>query len=100
MNFVTVWIVHETVDEYGRTGSRVGVYRSPLVAEEAAKGKGWWGGKGRVSMRRAINTEEGVYILEDPGQPVKFSDEAMEIDLRTQALAKLTPAERKALGLE
>lgn len=101
MDTIDVWLAHETTDERGSLGGCVGVFRSQHLAEEAAKGKGFWGGQGTVRHKRGILDEEGrVYVLEGNGVPREFSDQKTQVDIREKALAKLSPAERSALGIK
>lgn len=100
MTIVDVWVVHETTDEFGRIGKCLGVFRSEFFADEAAKGKGWWGGPGRVLKKKAFVTSDSeVYVLEGDAKPLRFADEEAERELREKALGKLSASERKLLGL-
>jgi hypothetical protein len=94
--------VFETTDERGSLGGSVGVFRSQSMAESAAEGKGWYGGRGRVKPVALLWVHETgeCFKLADP-VPVDLDGcfEAERARLRAEALKKLTNAERSALGL-
>ncbi len=80
----------------GRGGTRViGYSRLRSEAAEMAKGQGAMGTPGQVHAVQAVFFDGGgVYVL-GPRLDVDWSREK----LKASALAKLTPEERKALGL-
>lgn len=96
------WTVWETVDEYGRHGSMVGVFTTKAEAKEYAKGKGWYGREGSVVEGDAVDINGTVYLLQ---AAVKWGDINTDLIAKREAqkaaaLAKLTPEERKLLNLK
>lgn len=73
MNIISVYVGYTTVDEYGRRGKIVGVYRNYRDAELGVKHEGWYGGRGRVLESKAIVDGDDLYILEEPS-PLQFRD--------------------------
>jgi hypothetical protein len=72
----------------------VGYYLTNGEATEAVKTSGGWGSPGKVRSAQAIKSGDLYFLFE--------KIEITPVDLkkiRDQALAKLTPAEKKALGL-
>jgi hypothetical protein len=104
MKTITVWAAYITVDEYGRHGDLKGIYTTEDDAEKAADGIGWYGGRGSVNERKAVEAGNSKYFLLDDEVdyliPInkKISDEADKA--RRAALRKLTVKEREMLGLE
>lgn len=101
MNIIPVWCVYETIDEYGRLGSLDSVYRTVNDAKLGAKGKGWYGGEGRVERKHAIEDGANLYILVS-SDPYQFKDvaELMEKDKQERlerALSKLSEEERQLI---
>lgn len=95
VNIINVACVYETYDEYGRLGDLVVVCRNLADAEIAAKGKGWYGGQGRVLEKKAIQIGDDIYPLID-NNPWKFKDvEELRAKEKLKAfedtLKKLTP---------
>lgn len=104
MEISTVYIGYETVDEYGRLGSVVGVYRNSVDADIGVKGKGWYGGTGRWMQRKAFVNGDDIYILED-GKPMQFEDvsekrEAERKQIAENLMKKLSKEEIEILKTE
>jgi hypothetical protein len=97
-----VYAVYST-DQDGRNLSVIGVYSTEDKAKIAAVGKGSWGDSGNISPRNAIITDDGKCWLLDinHGTPIDVDDDFKEQQeqVKKKALQKLTPEERKALGL-
>lgn len=94
MNIIPVWCVYETTYEDGRLGILDSVYKTVNDAKLGAKGKGWYGGAGKVVLKHAIEEGDNLYILGSP-DPHQFKDvaELMEKDKQERlerALSKLS----------
>ncbi len=98
---VRMWEVYTTIDEYGRDGEMVGLFSDEVMANAAAKGKGWWGGKGDVRPVFALDCHNGYYQVLKYRNPVKADTDIVKLreDIKTKALAKLTEEEKALLGL-
>jgi hypothetical protein len=101
-----VWAVHRNNDERNH-GPVTDLCSHEALATQVSKGSGWYGGDAPVVERWAVNVHGQTFLL-DPatkGEPVTIARNLDEVHLsqeetvRKAALAKLTPAERKALGL-
>lgn len=92
-----------------RRSELFGYYGSYCVAQEAVKGQSWWGSDGTVSSRPV----DVITFTDENGESWTFPKTAaiqvqsetpearrkrMEV-LKENALAKLNPDEREALGL-
>lgn len=98
-----VYAAYETVDEYGRRGSRRGIFTTKSRADKEAVGIGWYGGTGSVMTKNVIIVDDIVYLLESP-IPVELDISSEEAKLarekiRASALLKLSADERKVLGV-
>lgn len=92
------WAIYETVDERGRTGGCVGYALDKQAADTFAKGKGWYGGYGDVKPLTFLCLDGKYFPLhEGAGAPCTIQTEGQS--LRAQGLAKLSEAEKEALGL-
>lgn len=100
--FLSVFAVWETIDERGRRGELVGYYSTRAAADTRAEGRGWYGGKGDIESVTCLWYDNQLYALRNPPAPVVLDVDlsTREQVLRTSALAKLTAAERRVLGLE
>lgn len=100
--FFDVWVVKETIDEYGRPGQLVGVFMSDSAAKTAAAKKGWWGGEGEITkklgMLNPVDKME-IIVIDMIIKPDIDLIAAAKKD-RQVALAKLTPRERELLGIK
>lgn len=99
----TVWTVHRDNDDRS-DGPITDVCGTRALAEAAAKGSGWYGGDAPVRTHHAIRVGNATYLLqsEDPVCVAFSLDDlvlAHEHATRLKALAKLTPEERRVLGL-
>lgn len=100
--FRRAWVVWSTSDS-GRRTDIVGVYSTPDRAALGAKGKGTWGTEGDIDEAIAFsfgNDPSRWYLLQSP-RPHKHDKDFIEQErkARAEALAKLTPAEIKLLGI-
>ncbi|ADM80054.1 hypothetical protein phiAS5_ORF0211 [Aeromonas phage phiAS5] len=101
-----VYPVHVDISE---RESKVFAYVTiPSVGTEISKGKGWWGGNGHVNSQPVdvltfdVDGEKISFLLKDRINVITSKDQFQSIEqekLKKQALAKLSTAERKALGL-
>jgi hypothetical protein len=101
-----VWVIYETINEFGALGGIVAVASSESTANELAIGSGWWGGLGAIVKKSAFVAEDDtVWVLETP--------DALEVDTdlaklrkekldaaQAKALEQFTPEERALLGLK
>jgi hypothetical protein len=102
LNISTVYVVSETIDEYGRLGQRLGIFSSRVIADDYAEGKGWYGGKGDVMPTHAIvdfESNECLLLQDGKWQPLDKDSDAINDEIRHRALAKLSREEQVALGL-
>ncbi len=99
-----VFKVTETTDEFNGLGDVVGIFPTKISAETAANGKGWYGGQAKIEEVWAVPTGEmpgQYYILESKiSYGLGIDNVKRANDDKAAALAKLTPRERKLLGLE
>lgn len=101
MKIESVWVVYETLDEYGRLGKLVSVCRNKADAELESIGKGWYGGAGRIMAKNAIIHEDYVYVMEST-TPMQFKDvedirEKQKVENIKKALNKLTEEELRLI---
>ena len=105
-NLHRVWTIHRQNDDRN-DGPITDVCAHETLANQVAKGSGWYGGNAPVNERWAITIDGETYLI-DPqtkGQPVNVARNLGEIQMcreevaKKEALAKLTPEERKILGL-
>ena len=99
-HIVPLWSVYETINEYGSRGKPVGYFTNEAAANGAAEKRGWYGGPGLVETGYGlvINGETFLLGLKDPITPdLDLTREHERI--KAQGLAKLTPDERRALGV-
>lgn len=94
---ITVYCGYTTIDEYGRRGALIGVYRNREDANLGVSNQGWYGGPGDVVEKKAIQDGDDIYPLEVT-RPWCFKDveelrEQRRKELLDAALAKLTPME-------
>jgi hypothetical protein len=90
--------VYSRLTESEGVGPCQGWYSTMSAARRAVKGLGWAGGDGRVLQKRTLKVSGITYVLEQ-AEPITVDDtEERNAELRKTALAKLTEAERAALG--
>lgn len=97
---VDVWEAHGDGGERG-TGPVIGYSVTKNGAETIAAGKGWWGGNGVVREAKALKLPTGELFALAEDKPIDL-DEAFKKATeahKQSGLKKLTPLERKALGL-
>lgn len=97
MKIESVWVVYETLDEYGRLGKVVSVCRNKADAELESIGKGWYGSAGRIMEKNAIIHEDYIYVMETT-TPMQFKDveeirEKQKAEKLNKALGKLSEEE-------
>lgn len=97
---INIYVAHGDPGDDRTPGIRapkLGFFSEKYLAEQAAEGQGWWGGAGAVSEAFALKVNGKFYLL---GQPGEIQIDMKTIDMvKKQALAKLTPEEKKVLGL-
>lgn len=102
---VGVYAVYEIHDEYANRKTLRKICRTKHESEIASVGLGWYGGPGYVEKKMAIIDPEtgSVYLLVSSSawefEDVAKRKEEMKQRAKEAALAKLTPEERKLLGL-
>jgi hypothetical protein len=86
-----------STDEDGRKRSSVGFFRKPEIAEAfvGAKSDSW----SYKTAPALVLTNGTVGYIVNPGLVPLINDEEEALKLREHAISKLTPAERRLLGL-
>lgn len=99
MTIITVFVGYTTVDEWGRKGSMVGIYRTHDDAKVGVQKQGWYGSEGRIEEKKAIEIGLDLYIVEEVGCFVDVTKQREEQKRQELARikAKLTPAELEVL---
>ena len=95
--------VYTTIDEYGRRGDLVGVFTDETLAERAAKGRGWYAGKGDVDHVFVLRLDEGGLFLLKGGDGIERLNCDLIDERRNRiaaARAKLTDEEAALLGVK
>lgn len=102
VKYTTLYIASTGGDDHGRGDELIGIYTTSAAAEATVKGRGWFGGNG------AVKKADGYFVGDLVIFPnIKIDAVDLNVDLprkvetqRAAALAKLTPEERKLLGLK
>jgi hypothetical protein len=70
------------------------------AAEEAGRGRGWYGGPGRVTEEEAVVIDGKVFVLRyaDPID-LDSTKKAADAKLREETIASLTAEQKRVLGL-
>lgn len=102
---ISVYVVRETVDEYGHTGEIIGVTVSKAEADNLAKGRGWYGGTADIREEKALVLDpanpEAVLLLQSTIEyPLGVNLPERRREKRKAALAKLSPEEKELLGVK
>lgn len=105
LSMIPGWAVYETVDEYGRRGSLVGVYDTEDSGKLAAKGVGWYGGEGSIDKIKLMLVGSGlgqIAVMINGPLPLPLNAKLADIKKkrRAEALAKLTPEDITLLGIK
>lgn len=90
---ITVWEVYSTGTDGQSWGGSIGFFSSEALAKAACPS---WERKYRA--RKAIKVDGKIYRLAS-NKPIKLDQSQKDKD-RERALAKLTPKDRKALGIK
>lgn len=105
VKLITVWAVNQGDDDR-HSGTPHWWFSNEGIARSFAKGKGWYGGDAPVGQHTVLMvpaevTESGKieYYLADERVDVDGKEELEENRLKEQALAKLTPEEKRVLRL-
>lgn len=100
MEHITVWAAHGDGGERG-TGPVLAYYSTQYQAENAAKGRGWYGSNGRVSKHHALRFGSEVWLLQRP-DPIDLDAVLAKRDaeLREETLASLTDEQIRVLGIK
>jgi hypothetical protein len=99
---VTIYTVHRNNDDHSN-GEATEFCSTQAIADRVANGSGWYGGNAPVEERKAY-CDGGKYYLLDARhtEPVDIDGTiaAAKAKARDAALAKLSHADREALGLK
>lgn len=96
-----VYEVWTTEDDRGRRGRMVGVFTEKQVAVNSARGKGWYGGDAEVAEGHAVQLDGKWYRLASPEEVELNTDLIAEEErIKREALAKLSPRERRLLKVQ
>lgn len=100
-NIFKAFAVYETTDDYGRRGSCLGIFRSSISANEAAKGRGWYGGDAECTEVWLVEIDGKYYRLKSP-EPVDLDRQQAIYDekLKQQTLASMTAEQKRVLGIK
>lgn len=83
----------------GNSRNVIGYYKSELVAQRFIEAKGPYSAMFGMNSRKALRVGSKYFLLKQE-EPIEFEDERDLIaKKRAEALAKLSPMERKLLGL-
>ena len=96
-----IYVAYETDNEMGRRGGCCGMFTTERQATAAAAGKGYYGSQGSVVFETCINIDGKRFLLKSP-EPIEADVDSKTFrkqQLRSSALAKLTPQEIEALEL-
>lgn len=87
------------VDDDGRRTSSLGFFKSKVIAEAFA---GMQRDANYHKSKQALVLTDGIigYVIEEQEIVKLFDDEDEAVEIKKKALAKLSPAERRLLGLE
>lgn len=99
---IEIYAAHgDSGSERGGLGPIIGFFSSRNDAERFAKGQGWWGSNGVVRERSAIVIDDQIYLLERP-DPIDLDRKAeiKTLEIKKQALSKLTEEEKRALNIK
>ncbi|AVH84956.1 hypothetical protein RsoM2USA_27 [Ralstonia phage RsoM2USA] len=94
-----IWRVHGDGGEFS-DGPVIGYFTKETDADKFAFGKGWYGGKGRVSKGWAIQIGYHWYELAD-SSPIDLDRKKTLADeqLKKDTLASLSAEQKRVLGL-
>lgn len=99
---ITVYAAHGDGGER-YIGPIIGVFSTESSARGFAQKRGWWGGDGAVSERKAVRLASGeVYLLDkDNSDPIDLDRQQAEYDasLREKTLAGLSDEQKRVLGI-
>lgn len=99
IDLLCVYAVHQGDDDR-YSGKPAWYFDSKADAEMIASGRGWYGGKAPISNHKAILGADGNYYLLAKEQPIKLNVGPEDLaEQKEKALKKLTPAERRLLGI-
>lgn len=106
MKLIQLFEVRESDDKTGDRGgsTSLGFFKHKKDADRIAEGKGPMGSPGDIREHWAVTEDEGVtaFLLVSAGSskptPILILSDVQKA-LREQALAKLTNAEKQALGV-
>ena len=100
MEKIDVWKAHGDGGERG-IGPVIAYCSTKAQAENAAKGRGWYGGNGHVTRCAALRIDGMVWLLDQP-EPIDLDslEAKRDAELKAQTLASLTAEQRRVLGIE
>lgn len=93
---ITVYVVLQTINEKGGTGDVQGYFETEVVAKAFASGRGWYNMDNAVRPQPAIKINNQIFLLAHP-TPIEFGE--TDAIIRRNAIAKLSAAERRVLGV-
>lgn len=98
---ISVWAYYGDSGEGGGRSPLLGYCSSFNLAARAAKGKGFWGGDGAVSVCKALKIGSEIFALIDE-KPIDLNGTkvAQDAKLREQTLASLTVEQKRVLGIK
>jgi len=100
MDIVDIYAGYTTTDERGSLGDVVCYSLDKRIAKNLVKGKGFYGGDGRVEKIHSIKMD-GFYFLLKQKEPITETQLNKSIeDATKKALDKLTEEDKKVLGLK
>jgi hypothetical protein len=105
VRWLDLWEVQgSSGSEMTNEGPVEGYCETEAEAEIYAVGKGWYGGKGNIVRRRAVEINGQVFVLMDP-EPIELTKERAkrlvdEDKVKREALKKLAGHEIELLGLK
>jgi len=99
MEIIEVWQAHGDGGERG-VGPVIAYCSTREKAEQAAKGKAWYGGDGFVQGRAALRIDGDVWVLAERN-PIDLDSVQREQDkrLRDETIAGLSAEQRRVLGI-
>ena len=99
---MTIFKVYASRGDGGErgVGPIIAFHSSKDLAESHAKGRGFYGGNGGITVHHAIKVDSLTYVLLND-QPVDIDGIQARIDseLRSKTLASLTADQKRVLGL-
>ena len=103
VQIIKAYAVHGDGGERG-TGPVEGYCETHADAQIMCRGRAWYGGDGAIAAASVLVVDGVMYALASPAPLVFMNAAPTQQDLdaaaRESALAKLNPADRRALGIK